>query len=513
MRRIALTSALVVGIVVALALGLGASGDASGYRVRAIFDNASNIVKGEDVKVAGAKVGSVDSLDVTKDKKAAVVLRIEKSGFSPFHADARCTIRPQSLIGEKYVQCEPGSTKAPELGEIPDGRAGAGQHLLPLKNDFGGGTSSPVDLDLVNNTLRRPFRERLAILLREFGTALGGRGDELNEAIHRANPALRETDEVLAILASQNRTLSQLAVDSDRVLAPLAARRKRVSDFIVQANATGAATAERSAALERTFERFPTFLRELRPTLVELGALSDEMTPVLVDLDRAAPDLNRFVLELGPFSDAATPALRSLGAATDVGGPALKRSRPLIRDLATFAEDARPVATNLDLITRSLDKSGGIERIMDYLFFQMLAVNGFDGLSHYLRAELLTNLCSTYAVDPTPGCNSNFTPTQAIRSGAAGKSDKKLGRMRARLRSLGSTLESGSASKTGSGEAGSGGAAPGQVDPFAVLQQLVNPAIGTHRNGNIERTQRDARPRSGAAEDAAIDWLLGNDAP
>ena len=44
--------------------------------------------------------------------------------------------------------------------------------------------------------------------------------------------------------------------------------------------------------------------------MVRLGALSDEMTPVLTDLGAVAPDINRMVLELGPFSKAAIPALR-----------------------------------------------------------------------------------------------------------------------------------------------------------------------------------------------------------
>src|SRR5439155_1392525 len=74
----------------------------SGYKVRAIFDDAASAVPGEDVRIAGAKVGSVASMQVTPQKKAAIVLRIERSGFTPFHADAHCTIRPQSLIGEKY---------------------------------------------------------------------------------------------------------------------------------------------------------------------------------------------------------------------------------------------------------------------------------------------------------------------------------------------------------------------------------------------------------------------------
>ncbi len=409
MRRLAATGGVGICVAVLLALLLGASsGSGPTYRVRAIFDNASNIVSGEDVKTAGAVIGSVGSLDVTRDKRAAVELDVTKPGFSPFHGDAHCTIRPQSLIGEKFVECTAGSPRAAVLRKVPSGQPGAGQHLLPVTN-----TSSPVDLDLVNNILRLPFRQRLAIIVNEFGTALAGRGDDLNQAIHRANPSLRDTDRVLSILAKQNRTLSQLASESDRVLTPLAARRRQVGDFIAQANTTAQATAERGADLQRSFQRLPSFLSQLQPTLADLGRVSDEMTPVLIDLDRAAPSLSRFVLELGPFSRAATPALRSLSQTTDVGGPALVHSLPLIRRLVVFGEQGHPVAKLLDRITASLDETGGIERIMDYLFFQMLSVNGFDGISHYLRAELITNSCTPYTTNAlnTPGCSANFRVT------------------------------------------------------------------------------------------------------
>ncbi len=87
-------------------------------------------------------------------------------------------------------------------------------------------TSSPVDLDQLNDIYRAPIGERLAILINEFGTGLAGRGQALNDVIHRANPALRDTDKVLAVLASQNRTLADLAKNSDRVLIPLAAKRQ-----------------------------------------------------------------------------------------------------------------------------------------------------------------------------------------------------------------------------------------------------------------------------------------------
>ena len=154
------------------------------------------LVEGEDVKVAGVPVGAIERLDVTEDQKAALTLRIDNEDFTPWKADASCTIRPQSLIGEKFVECEPGLHRAPSRSRRSRRGAGEGERLLPVEN-----TSSPVDLDLINNILRLPYRERFGILLSEFGTGLAGRGEELNEVIHRANPALRETDRVLAILA------------------------------------------------------------------------------------------------------------------------------------------------------------------------------------------------------------------------------------------------------------------------------------------------------------------------
>ena len=359
--------------------------------MRAIFDNVAAAVPGEDVKVAGAKVGTIESLDVTPENKAEVVLRIDDERFTPFRGDATCTVRPQSLIGEKFVECKPGSSTAEPL----ERRETTSEHELPLRRS----TSSPVDLDLINNILRRPQRERLALLLGELGAGVAGRGEELNEVIHRANPALRETDKVLAILARQNRVLGRLAADSDAVLAPLAREKERVSDFVVQANAVGEASAERRGDIEGSIQRLPGFLRELRPLMADLGGFADQFTPVARDLNTAAPDLSRLIRQLGPFSNAARPAIRSLGEATVRGRPGADPHPPADPGPAAASPPTRdPVTKNLDDLTKSLDKTGGIERIMDYLFFQMIAINGFDGLGHYLRAGLIVNLCSTYAI-------------------------------------------------------------------------------------------------------------------
>ncbi|MCW3039540.1 MAG: hypothetical protein JWM31_1445, partial [Solirubrobacterales bacterium] len=419
MRRIlfiALVAAVSVGFI---ALGSGA-GDSSGdtYKVRAIFNNAFSVIPGEDVKIAGVKVGKISDLDVTKDQQAAVTLEITKPGFADFRKDAECTIRPQSLIGEKFVECTPtqprgtGAQPAPPLERIKDG-PGKGEYLLPASQN-----GRPVDIDLVNNVLRLPYRQRLSILINEFGTGLAGRGADLRQVIRNADPGLRETDKVLKILSSQDKVLADLARNSDVALAPLARERGKVADFIGQAANVATATAERRADLERNIERLPKLLTQLQPTMVRLGALSDQATPVLSDLGAEAPSINRLIKQLGPFSTSATTSLVSLGDASVPGRQALLKSRGIVRDLRTFASTSRPLAQNLRDILTSFRDTGGIERVMDYIFYQVAAVNGFDAAGHYLRAQLLVNICSVYAVTPDPSCTSKFTSDATRRSTA-----------------------------------------------------------------------------------------------
>jgi phospholipid/cholesterol/gamma-HCH transport system substrate-binding protein len=217
------------------------------------------------------------------------------------------------------------------------------------------------------------------------------------------------------------------------VLAPPARERSHVSGAIENASEVAAATAERRGDLEADLERLPLFLRELKPTMVRLGALSDEMTPVLTDLGAVAPDINRMILELGPFSRAAIPAFESLGEAADRGTPAVRAALPVVTDLKRLASAARPVGANARRLLASFQRSDGIERLMDYLFFQMAAINGFDSFGHYLRAGLIVNQCANYAVQPTFGCSANYprsagASATAANAAVAGRQDQVLRR-------------------------------------------------------------------------------------
>ncbi len=173
MRRIALIAMLLVAAavagIVAVASASGGPGGGS-YQVRAIFDDASFAVAGEQVRIAGAPVGSIASLGVTAGKKAAVTLEIDDARFTPFHTNGTCAIRPQSLIGEMYVDCEPGTAAAPALRRIAAG-PGKGSYYLPVTR-----TSSPVDFDIVQDIYQQPIAQRLAIILDELGTGLAARG-------------------------------------------------------------------------------------------------------------------------------------------------------------------------------------------------------------------------------------------------------------------------------------------------------------------------------------------------
>ena len=460
------------------------------YFVRAIFDNASTLVLGEDVKIAGAPVGVVSDMDVTPEKQAAVTLRIDDKGFTPFKRDASCTIRLQGLIGERFVECEPGSAGSPNLAKIEDGD-GKGERLLPVSS-----TSSPVDLDLVNNIMRLPYRQRFAILLNELGTGLAGRGNDVNEVIHRANPALRETDKVLAILAGQNRALARLATNSDRALAPLSREREHLAHFIVAANQTGEATAERRGDIALGIHRLPDFLHELRLLMVDLEGLTDQGTPLLSDLGDAAPDLGRLIRAQGTFADASRDSFPSLGDALERGRPALLHARPLIQDLGRLGKQLAPASVDLDQLTASLDKTGGIDRINDTLYYVALATNGFDSLSHYLRAGLVTNTCTEYATINTGiACTANFT------SGLETASASGPARLQADL-----------APEPKKGASG------GSVPPTGtLLEDLLGPGSDPQRDRERRSRMRALRRQASqgspalAEKEPMLDYLLGGE--
>jgi phospholipid/cholesterol/gamma-HCH transport system substrate-binding protein len=437
MRRLVVIACALAGGAGLLLATSAASDDGGPYEIRAIFDNAAFLVPGEEVRVAGAKVGEVAEIDVTRPGeavtasgdddpgKAAVVMRIDDPGFQDFRDDASCIIRPQSTLGEKFIECrltEPraaGTEPPPPLGGIPEGQPGEGQLLLPLDNN-----GKAVDIDLVNNIMREPYADRFRLILNDLGAGFAARGHELEEIVERSNPALRETNQLLAILRQQNRALAQLARDSDTVLESLARERRSITGFIRNSTVPAQATAERAGDLEEGLRLFPGYLRELRETSIELRKFSDAGRPVITAFGDAAPATTRAQKALVPLSRAATPALTSLGDAADASVDDIVASDPVIKDVRNLARSAKPGANQLNKLLASLDKrlcvvrnlttgectstTTGLRSLMDFFFGTSATVNGFDQFGHYLRTFGLVTTCTSITTLVLGECDAHF---------------------------------------------------------------------------------------------------------
>jgi ABC-type transporter Mla subunit MlaD len=334
MRRIALTLALLAGIA-GTAVAIAGADDARTYKVE-LF-NAFGLVKGSELRVAGAKAGTITDLDITPQKTAMVTVE-EDSKFPEFKADASCSSEPQSLIAEYFLDCQPGNSTQPLNGPIPAAR-----------------NKTTVQPDLAQNTLREPFKDRLTLLINEFGTALDGNAENLNAAIRAGAPALQQLKQVLNILGRQNTTIAELNTNADAIFAQLANRREDVVHFIDNAGRTAAISAERSDDLSRNFDRLDDFLFELKPTMAQLGKLATYGTPLLSDLHAAAPGLTKLGANLPRFNNGAQQSLTSLGDAAHVGKSALANSNEEIAALNQTSTKAFPAADQVAKFLESID--------------------------------------------------------------------------------------------------------------------------------------------------------------
>ncbi len=395
-----------IALVAVVLLATSAGGSSGSYTIRAIFDDANNLTSGENVKVDGVDVGTVGSVTPTPHAQAAVVLDITDPSFQNFRTDASCEIRPQALIGEKYVDCLPtqqrveGTPAPPFLKTIPAGQEGAGQVLLPVTK-----THSPVEVDLLGDVTRLPERQRFTIILNEFGAGLAGRGADLNAVLRRANPALQELEKLLSVLASENKVLTNLAEEGDRAVAPLAADRHRLVSFINESGKVARAAANQRGALAQNLADFPAFLEQLGPAVERLQRFAEQTTPALRDLGVAAPGINKLFKNIGPFSTASSTFFKSFGSTGRATGPALKAVEPLLPLAKALGKEANPFAGNFSGLLTSLRSTGGLERLLDFIYLGTGDENGYDALGHFLRAEIVAGSCLAYSVTVAPGCS------------------------------------------------------------------------------------------------------------
>lgn len=495
-------------VLVVVLLATSAGGSSGNYEVRAIFDDAGNATPGEDVKIDGVKVGKILTITPTPQAKAAVVLNIENAGFQDFRSDASCTIRPQALIGEKFVDCLPtqprveGTPLPPPLRTIPHRQEGSGQRLLPVSN-----THSPVDVDLLQDIQRLPVKERFTILINELGAGFAGRGNDVNAILHRSNPALQELEKLFAIFASENKTLVDLATESDRALAPLAAAREHFSHFIKESKNVAQATARHRGALSQNLQLLPPFLEQLGPAMQRLERFANQAIPTLTSLGVAAPGLNETLENLAPFSRSSETFFKSLGKTSKVTGPALAAVEPLLAPAQALGKVAKPFAGNASALLKSVSSTGGLERLLDFIYLGGGAVNGYDALGHFLRAEIVGSTCVSYSVTPSATCTTgkfikgSSSSATTASAASANSTSVVMERTLAVLKGMSPTQAIAAYPGSTAGESGAS-VSPASSGSSAAAQPVGGAAAGT--------TYYTPSAESSEAGGMLLNYLLGN---
>ena len=296
------------------------------YVVKARFRAVSVLVKGNLVKIAGARAGTVDSIHLTPDGLAEVRLKLDRS-VAPLRTGTRATIRAQSLSGSasRYVELH-----IPPAGgqPIPDGGViGATD------------TSTEVDLDEFFDTFDPRTRRGLRGLIRGSGLQWGGRSRDAATGWSYLNPSLIAATRLFREIDYDTPVLERFLVNSSRLVTDLAGRRDDVALLVDKLADTTGAIARQETSLSTAIGRLPPFMRRANSTFVNLRATLDDLDPLVRDAKPVTPRLRAVLHALRPFARDARPTVRRLatlarrpGAENDL--LELARSVPPLREIA-----------------------------------------------------------------------------------------------------------------------------------------------------------------------------------
>ncbi len=367
-----------------------------------VYDDARGLVPGQVVQVAGAKVGTIEKVSVTDDYKARVHLEIDKE-FLPFSKDATCTIKPQGLIAENYVACDPGT---PDAGELKPN--GDNPPTVPVKQ-----TSQPVSLTDLFEVWNTPTRDRARVLFSMLGMATAGRGQDLNDMLRRLNPTLALARKTIGILERQRDELAQTVDETGEITAALAKRPEELRDLIRHAGRVSVQTASQRGALAEGIRRLPPLLEEAQPALQRINRVIDSGQPLVDKLGDAAPDINRVAADVPRLSKAAAPALRKLGPVLRAGAKTARQTAPVARVMQQYARNSLPSARTAGEMFPALEKSGFTNNLLSFFYNAALASSRYDSQSHIIPAHVTLTQCSNYATTPVEGCGAAHTAAAA----------------------------------------------------------------------------------------------------
>ena len=274
------------------------------YDLKAELPNAANLVKGNEVRIGGSRVGVIASISPVPnpdgDPTARLDIKLDPE-LEPLPADSTFVVRSRSALGLKYVELTPGSAGAGY-------RAGS---TVPVERF----TPAPVEIDQVLNMFDDKARRGAQQSLNGLGTGLAGRGQDLNTLIREVRPLLENLEPVAANLADQQTQLARLFGELGDAAAEVAPVAETQAALFGNLATTFGALAEVAPFLQEFISETPptleTGIEEFplqRPFLRNSAALFRELRPGVRTLPASAPLLGD-AFEFGTRTLPRTPAL------------------------------------------------------------------------------------------------------------------------------------------------------------------------------------------------------------
>ena len=215
-----LTKLLIFIVVTTIATGLlvvtiGNLSFTDSKEYKAVFSDATGVTNGDDIRVAGVKVGNVEEVEIIDRTNALVTFKVEST--HQLTDSTKATIRYRNLVGQRYIALTSGvgSDSAMQEGEtIPLARTAPALDLTVLFNGFKPlfEALSPADVN------------KLAY---EIITVFQGEGGTLESL-------LAHTASVTTTLANRDQLIGDLIDNLNEVLVTLGNRDDELSDLLVK---------------------------------------------------------------------------------------------------------------------------------------------------------------------------------------------------------------------------------------------------------------------------------------
>jgi phospholipid/cholesterol/gamma-HCH transport system substrate-binding protein len=315
---VAAVGAVIAAIVLVGLILFGGTG-VGGYKVKARFLNAGQLVKGNPVQVGGVPVGSVEGIKITDDGHAEIELSID-GDHAPLRRGTRAEIRQfsQSGLANRYIDLKlPPHTD----DEIPDGGV--------IETDK---TVTQVDLDELYNTLDPETRRSLQGFFKGSARQWRDMAAEANIGFEYLNPALSTSRRLFNELTKDTPLLQRFLVDSSEMVTALAERRDDLAGLVGNLNETMGALGSQKEALAESIGRLPPFMRQANTTFVNLRSTLDDVDPLVEASKPVAKRLGPFLSQARAFAADAEPTVRDLSLTIRRRG----RGNDLINLMRTF---------------------------------------------------------------------------------------------------------------------------------------------------------------------------------